>query len=347
MLTIAESSVTGLLEREAYIVRPPLIVSKLAMSDRKFATLSGLGKSERRSRSPSSSGGSSDDEKRRQGFYVGGSEHSGQQVLGPSSSSRAGREDLIAQVFDAARAHGAETLTPEENARRGTQNAIKFGSGGYRLGDSHRPSESVPAVHANDDQPEQQEVTLTMWENGFSVDDGPLRQFDDPENRSFLQSIMQGRIPMELVRLYPSRTIDLRMERKSEAYKAPKPKPFSGHGQRLGDIVPPVLGAGVVGQKTSTAVDAVKQAQDAITLRDGEPTTQVQIRLPNGRRIIGRFSHSHTVEEVRSFIVAAIPEFAFQPFCLMTTFPSKVIEAERETLKDAGLLNSVIVVRHT
>lgn len=59
------------------------------------------------------------------------------------------------------------------------------------------------------------------------------------------------RIPMELVRLYPGRTIDLRMERKSEPYKAPKPKPFSGHGQRLGDIVPPVLGAGVVGQKAN------------------------------------------------------------------------------------------------
>uniref|UniRef100_F1L652 NSFL1 cofactor p47 n=1 Tax=Ascaris suum TaxID=6253 RepID=F1L652_ASCSU len=330
------------------------------MSDKRFATLDALNKEGKRSRSRNSSGSSSDDEKRQQGFYVGGSEHSGQQVLGPSSSGRS-REDMITKVFDAARAHGAETLTPEENAVGGTQSAVKFGSGsvGYRLGDSHRPSESVPPEQPVSEQPEQQEVTLTMWENGFSVDDGPLRQFEAPENRSFLQSIMQGRIPMELVRLYPGRTIDLRMERKSEPYKAPKPKPFSGHGQRLGDIVPPVLGAGVVGQKANvndphsakdtgtSAVDTVKHAQEAVNLRDGEPTTQLQIRLPDGRRIVGRFNHSHTVEDVRTFIVNAIPEIAFQPFYMMTTFPSKVIEAEGQTLKDSGLLNSVIVVRHT
>lgn len=81
---------------------------------------------------------------------------SGQQVLGPSSSGRS-REDMITKVFDAARAHGAETLTPEENAVGGTQSAVKFGSGsvGYRLGDSHRPSESVPPEQPVSEQPEQ------------------------------------------------------------------------------------------------------------------------------------------------------------------------------------------------
>lgn len=63
------------------------------------------------------------------------------------------------------------------------------------------------------------------------------------------------------MRLYPGRTIDLRIERKSEAYKAPKPKPFSGHGQRLGDIVPPVLGAGVVGQKVN--VEEVRSGKES------------------------------------------------------------------------------------
>lgn len=41
-----------------------------------------------------------------------------------------------------------------------------------------------------------------MWENGFSVDDGPLRQFEAPENRSFLQSIMQGYVLLCAVVLF-------------------------------------------------------------------------------------------------------------------------------------------------
>lgn len=59
--------------------------------------------------------GASDDESR-QGFYVGGSDHSGQQVLGPQSGGqRSG--SLSDQVFDAARRAGAETLNAEESAR--------------------------------------------------------------------------------------------------------------------------------------------------------------------------------------------------------------------------------------
>ena len=31
-----------------------------------------------------------------------------------------------------------------------------------------------------------------MWLNGFTVDDGQLRPYDDPANEGFLRSIMQG-----------------------------------------------------------------------------------------------------------------------------------------------------------
>lgn len=46
---------------------------------------------------------------------------------------------------------------------------------------------------------------------------------------------------MELVQLYPGKEIDLKMQRKMEPYKPPKAKPFSGHGQRLGGLVPQVV----------------------------------------------------------------------------------------------------------
>ena len=29
--------------------------------------------------------------------------------------------------------------------------------------------------------------TITLWRNGFSIDDGPLRRLDDPQNAPFLE----------------------------------------------------------------------------------------------------------------------------------------------------------------
>lgn len=43
-------------------------------------------------------------------------------------------------------------------------------------------------------EPQHPEVvihTITFWSNGFSVNDGPLRRFDDPENASFLEVIFR------------------------------------------------------------------------------------------------------------------------------------------------------------
>lgn len=37
--------------------------------------------------------------------------------------------------------------------------------------------------------------TVTFYNNGFTVDDGPLRQQDDPANAPFLQSIEKVRAP--------------------------------------------------------------------------------------------------------------------------------------------------------
>ncbi|CAG9530791.1 unnamed protein product [Cercopithifilaria johnstoni] len=295
-----------------------------------------------------SSSPSSDDENR-QGFFVGGSEQSGNVVLGPDSSRN---EDFISQFFKSVRARGAEPLTQEENGKLGTRDAVKFASNskGYRLGDAVEQSQLIESKISSGPQ----EVTLIMWENGFTVDDGPLRLYNDLTSHSFLQSISEGHIPNELVRQHPGKAIDIRMERRREPYVV-KPKPFSGQGQRLGELVPAIAPAGNLEQGTSNGanpanngcvdLDCVKKAQESIKLVDGEPTTHVQIRLPKGERIIGQFNYNHTVGDIRNFLVIAAPDYAYQPFNLMTTFPNKVIEQEKISLKEAGLLNAVIVAK--
>ncbi|KIH67855.1 SEP domain protein [Ancylostoma duodenale] len=122
----------------------------------------------------------------------------------------------------------------------------RFGGGGVRLGDpSSGPqlpaSDSSSGGSDNEADELQVVVELFMWENGFSIDDGPLRTFDQPESRQFLESIMQGRVPDELLAARPRRRIDLRMQRRSGPYEPPKLKPFQGTGVRLGAVVPQVV----------------------------------------------------------------------------------------------------------
>lgn len=37
---------------------------------------------------------------------------------------------------------------------------------------------------------------VTMYRNGFSVDDGPLRDLESPESRAFLASLERGEAPV-------------------------------------------------------------------------------------------------------------------------------------------------------
>jgi hypothetical protein len=58
------------------------------------------------------SSGSDSEGEQRQSFYVGGSEHSGQTVLGNPKND----PNLIRNVFTAARAHGAEPVIDESSS---------------------------------------------------------------------------------------------------------------------------------------------------------------------------------------------------------------------------------------
>lgn len=56
-------------------------------------------------------------------------------------------------------------------------------------------------------------------------------------------------------------------------------------------------------------------------------------------------SCSPRVSDIRQFVASARPAMAATEFVLMTTFPNKELTDEGQTLKDANLLNAVIVQR--
>jgi UBX domain-containing protein 1 len=57
------------------------------------------------------------------------------------------------------------------------------------LGSSAQPSESLLAPAPEPPQSGPVVVRVILWEDGFSVDDGPLRSFEDQESRHFLLAL--------------------------------------------------------------------------------------------------------------------------------------------------------------
>lgn len=51
------------------------------------------------------------------------------------------------------------------------------------------------------------------------------------------------------------------------------------------------------------AAKALADAQAKVSLETGAPVTQVQIRMNNGQRVVGRFNHTHTISTIREFVV--------------------------------------------
>ncbi|GFT68394.1 NSFL1 cofactor p47 [Trichonephila clavipes] len=85
------------------------------------------------------------------------------------------------------------------------------------------------------------------------------------------------------------------------------------------------------------------KAQENLKLDETKPVTNVQIRLADGTRLMMKANHSHTVGDVRRYIVIARPEYSASVFSLMTAFPTKELTDDEATLEAENLLNSLIV----
>ena len=183
------------------------------------------------------------------------------------------------------------------------------------------------------------ERRLHFWEDGFSVDDGPLYRTDDPANAEILAMIRQGRAPLHIMNVEHTQEVDVKLEQHAEKYVAPKKKykPFSGSGQRLGSPAPGpgTSDAGSIAPVTNNTTSAfTESAPPAIDIDESQPTISLQVRLGDGTRLVSRFNTSHTIGDVYNFIDASSPASQGRPWVLMTTFPSKELQDKAQALGD-------------
>ncbi|XP_041971560.1 NSFL1 cofactor p47 [Aricia agestis] len=289
---------------------------------------------------------SSSEDEEGQAFYAGGSERSGQQILGPSK----GPKDIVTEMFKSVKERGAVVFDEEPSSTsRGGRGGGAFSGVGYRLGQTDDDHEPVNEPTNAQTQSGPRSVRLRLYREGFTVDGGPLRLYNDPpENAEFLSCIRRGVIPAELSSAGGEVRLSLEDHRHADcpAPASARHQPFSGKGHMLGSPTPATVGATVpVAAGVQDREANLRAAQDALAVDDAHPTTNVQFRLADGSRLTGRFNHTHTVGDLHAFVSRAEPLYQLRPFVLLTAFPSVELADQTATLASANLLNTTVLQR--
>ncbi|UYV62806.1 NSFL1C [Cordylochernes scorpioides] len=326
-----------------------------------------------------SGGGGHEDDEEGQAFYAGGSERSGQQVIGPSKKNY---PEIVEQMFKAAQNRGAQLVDSAQPKRKPL-----FQGQGHRLGSSLN-EESAPVVpQSPEDEPV--EVSLVLWQNGFTLDSGPLRPYSDPSSMAFLEAVRRGEIPAEIRAQHLRREVNVNMkDNRHQSYTAPPslPQMFAGTGHRLGSPMPSLP----TEHPAQDLKDCQKQAESGLALNPDQPTTNIQIRLADGSRVVIRCNHTHTLADIRQYIVtypstlslsspycllhlylsihfcmkpltaphpllcfqssltsvsSARPEYGSQLFSLVTQYPMRELSDDSTSLKDLELLNTSLLLK--
>ncbi|BGP11426.1 protein phosphatase regulator [Rhodotorula toruloides] len=298
-------------------------------------------------------------------FFAGGAK-SGLSVENPDDHRRGGVGGMLRDILQQAR-EGSRRLAGGGDADEQPRSSFFTGSA-HTLGSDETPSTYIPDPNAkeeDEDEDEEEEVAirhLTFWQDGFSIDDGDLMRYED--HRELLAAIQAGRAPISFLKVKHDQPVELRIaERRNEKWtrQAQQPSgPFTGSGNRLGSGSPfpesspapspaPAstgstrMFSGLIGNPK--APDAPVSGEVQFEVDRNEPTTQVQIRLRSGERMVATFNHTHTVGDIRRYINASRPGEASSSYVLQTTFPSRDLTDDSQTIKDAGLMGSVVVQR--
>ncbi|CAF2862208.1 unnamed protein product [Rotaria sp. Silwood2] len=322
-----------------------------ASSSSKFGTIGSLHKEEESS------------EEEGQAFYAGGSERSGQQIIGPPKAKDMDKK--VTKIFEAARKQGAlEADDDEHGSSSQTKKEKAFAGVGYTLGDDTTPSRPL-GQSISDEAPSNraEQIPLRFFSNGFTVGDGELRKFED--NKEFMAYIKRGEVPPELRNLTSGgKQIEVRLEdHREEEYKpvASQFKPFGGAGYMLGSPAPTVVtpskttrdspfqssvtttsGATLASSDTS---DLEKRAEQQ--LKSSSSSTTIRLRLPDVSTPIRiAIDLNRTLADVRKFLNENVPSLQSNQFQFIEPPSTKIKhEDETKTISEAKLTNATLAIR--
>ncbi|XP_019439843.1 PREDICTED: plant UBX domain-containing protein 4-like [Lupinus angustifolius] len=202
---------------------------------------------------------------------------------------------------------------------------------------------SGETVQSAPQQPEAVVHNIVFWSNGFTVNDGPLRSLDDPENASFLESIKKSECPKELEPADRRSSVNVNLIRRNEKYPEPakqQPVSFQGVGRTLGSSSTSVAPEPI---PVSTPLNSAPTPSAGLVVDQSLPSTSIQIRLADGTRLISHFNLNHTVSDIRGFVDASRSGAPRNYQLQIMSFPPKVLTDHTQTIEQAGLANSVVI----
>eukprot|EP00555_Chaetoceros_dichaeta_P004860 CAMPEP_0198258582 /NCGR_PEP_ID=MMETSP1447-20131203/7962_1 /TAXON_ID=420782 /ORGANISM="Chaetoceros dichaeta, Strain CCMP1751" /LENGTH=286 /DNA_ID=CAMNT_0043945733 /DNA_START=104 /DNA_END=964 /DNA_ORIENTATION=- len=224
-------------------------------------------------------------------------------------------------------------------------------------------------IHATASAPESSDAPIerriTMYRSGFIIDDGPYRRLDDPANSEFLRSLARGMTPQELrdvggeggaaaggagvvVGLEDKRGMEYEDDTDrngtggasgggggggSDGFQS-----FSGAGQSLtsDDAKQPAAAAGTSGV-TSSSSSAAPPAID-----ESKPTTLIQIRLLNGKRLKVKVNCDSPVSVLPQHINAS-GDGGEADYVLSSGYPPRILDDLEVSVEEAGLKGAQVI----
>jgi UBX domain/SEP domain len=116
----------------------------------------------------------------------------------------------------------------------------------------------------------------------------------------------------------------------------PRRPAFQGTGNRLDG-----------GDGASTSGPAPPMSQPVTTWEgpdESKPMTSIQIRMPDGSRLVGKFNLDQKIHEIRAFVAAARPTDK-KAYSMLSGYPLAPIPDESLTIEEGGLKGSVVVFK--
>jgi len=226
--------------------------------------------------------------------------------------------------------HGLHNKNDEDEDEKDNNNRYVGGvdsrGGGSGLAVEPNERDAVFGMAEQGGTEERPSRTITMYRDGFVVDDGPYRRLDDPNNADFLRSLAMGRTPTELMEEGENVTVGLIDKRKEEYIE--KFSSFSGEGNSLGTTAT----ADDTGIIDPTSLPSSPQEVD-----ENQTTTSIQVRQIDGKRRVIRINTSATVADLAAHIGGDVS------FRLVSGYPPKPLLNLAQTIEEAGLKGSQVM----
>jgi len=175
-------------------------------------------------------------------------------------------------------------------------------------------------------------IKITLYANGFIVNDGEFRRKDDPANADFLEHLNRGVIPPELRNLTKDKPANVGLvDKRQEKYREPTPPKYVAYSGK---------GSAVSGNVASKGLETNLDASDEPIVDESKKVTTLQIRFHNGQRKAVKFNYNHTVSDLHQYVMFAAPvDGSYQ---LISGFPPKPLTDNTQTLEEAELIDCVV-----